>query len=132
MRSVVEHQSTPVAKKKPVESGKVTVAANTLLSPFQLIQADKLKKWSDANEKKKKLEAKEAEQKEKEAKRIAMMCTAESCFTWTRKEGGAKGWGKCWVCSWLYCKKHKAEYELCVLKCGEGQEDGKPIATAKI
>ena len=108
------------------------VAANTLFSPFQLIQADKMKKWSDANNKRKKLEAKKAVAEAKEAKRVALTCAAEGCSTRTRKEEGAKGWSKCWVCSRLYCKKHSAEYELCVLKCGDGQEDGKPVAVAKI
>ena len=87
---------------------------------------------SDANKKRKKLEAKEAEAQAKEAKRMAMTCAAEGCNARTRVEGGAKSWSKCWVCSKLYCKKHKAEYELCMSVCSEKDKEDSTVKVAAI
>ena len=132
MKASVEKRFTAIDQNKPITRANVAVASNTLFSPFQLVQAHELKWMSDENKVRKRAEDKAKAKEAKAAKRTALTCAAEGCVKRTTKEGGAKGWSKCFGCLKLYCKNHKQQYNACVLVCATEEVEGKPVTVAQI
>ena len=132
IKRAVQHVFTPVNQNRPVMVAKVVVALNTLFSPFQLVQAHELKQMSDKNKARKKEADKAMAKEAKEAKRAALTCAVEGHNKRTRKEGGAKSWRQCFVCSKLYCKNHRAEFNACVLVCNAEDVVGKAVNVAAV
>ena len=117
MRRSVEAKLQPKKKEKTVKRGKARVLANCVYTPFELIaHADQqAEEYCQGQQKKRK--AAEDKTAEKAAKKAAHTCSDNSCSTYTRELGGAKGWHQCTSCKILYCKKHTAQYNAHVTVC---------------
>jgi len=107
-----------------VVKGKATILPNSIYLPFELIDHAEQQEQEKLDKAKAKRKAKEDKEAAKAAKRTAQTCFVGTCSTYTRIEGGAKGWFKCQNCNALFCKQHKEEFKIHTANCAPEATSG--------